>query len=119
GRPVTLRCDEQYDFTGAGSDTLGIAFPQAGIAYLDPSICRALPDPVAPSAAPSVSRARRALVAHGTAEERQGEALVVLAHEAIHLGGERREGVTECLALHAAAPLGVRLVLHQPEGART
>jgi len=95
GRPVTLRCDEQYDFTGAGSDTLGIAFPQAGIAYLDPSICRALRD----------------LVAHGTAGERQGEALVVLAHEAIHLGGERREGVTECLALQAAAPLGVRFGL--------
>lgn len=94
-RPVTLRCDEQYDFTGAGSDTLGIAFPQAGIAYLDPSICRALRD----------------LVANGAAGERQGEALVVLAHEAIHLGGERREGVTECLALQAAVPLGVRFGL--------
>ena len=96
-RHVTLRCDEQYDFTGAGSDTLGIAFPQAGIAYLDPSICRALRD----------------LVADGTAGERQGEALVVLAHEAIHLGGERREGVTECLALQAAVPLGVRFGLSE------
>ena len=95
GRPVTLRCDEQYDFTGAGSDTLGIAFPNAGIAYLDPSICRALRD----------------LVAHRAAGEPQGEALVVLAHEAIHLGGERREGVTECLALQAAVPLGVRFGL--------
>jgi hypothetical protein len=91
-RHVTLRCDEQYDFTGAGSDTLGIAFPRAGIAFLDPSICRALRD----------------LLAHGAAGERQAEALVVLAHEAIHLGGERREGVTECLALQAAIPLGVR-----------
>jgi len=62
GRPVTLRCDEQYDFTGAGSDTLGIAFPGAGIAYLDPSICRALHD----------------LLADGKAGERQAEALVVL-----------------------------------------
>ena len=95
GRPVTLRCDEQYDFTGAGSDTLGIAFPHAGIAYLDPSICRALRD----------------LLANGATGERQGEALVVLAHEAIHLGGERREGVTECLALQAAIPLGVRFGL--------
>jgi hypothetical protein len=91
-RPVTLRCDERYDFTGAGSDTLGIAFPRAGIAYLDPSICRALRD----------------LLADGRAGERQAEALVVLAHEAIHLGGERREGVTECLALQAAVPLGIR-----------
>ena len=98
-RRVTLRCDEQYDFTGAGSDTLGIAFPQAGIAYLDPSICRALRD----------------LVADGAAGERQGEALVVLAHEAIHLGGERREGVTECLALQAAVPLGVRFGLSESE----
>lgn len=91
-RPVTLRCDEAYAFTGAGSDTLGIAFPRAGIAYLDPSVCRALHD----------------LLSGGLAGERQAEALVVLAHEAIHLGGERREGVTECLALQAAVPLGVR-----------
>jgi hypothetical protein len=99
GRPVTLRCDEQYDFTGAGSDTLGIAFPQAGIAYLDPSICRALRD----------------LLANGKAGERQAEALVVLAHEALHLGGERREGVTECLALQAAVPLGVRFGLRESQ----
>jgi hypothetical protein len=32
----------------------------------------------------------------------------VLAHEAVHLGGERREGVTECVALQAAVPLAVR-----------
>jgi hypothetical protein len=94
-RPVTIRCDEQYDFTGAGSDTLGIAFPQAGIAFLDPSICRALRD----------------LLENGHGGERAAEALVVLAHEAIHLGGERREGVTECLALQAAGALGVRFGL--------
>ena len=99
GKPVTIRCDEQYDFTGAGSDTLGIAFPQAGIAYLDPSICRALHD----------------LLANGKAGERQAEALVVLAHEAVHLGGERREGVTECLALQAAVPLGVRFGLSESQ----
>jgi hypothetical protein len=97
GRPVTLRCDEGYAFTGAGSDTLGIAFPRAGIAYLDPIVCRALHD----------------LLAGGSAGEREAEALVVLAHEAIHLGGERREGVTECLALQAAVPLGVRFGLDE------
>ena len=42
-------------------------------------------------------------------DERTAEALVVLAHEAIHLAGERREGVTECLALQAAVPLAARL----------
>ncbi len=91
-RPVTLRCDDGYAFTGAGSDTLGIAFPNAGIAYLDPSICRALRD----------------LATDDDADERTALAVVVLAHEAIHLGGERREGVTECLALQAAVPLAVR-----------
>ncbi len=35
----------------------------------------------------------------------------MLAHEAVHLGGERREGVTECLALQEAVPLAVRLGL--------
>jgi hypothetical protein len=91
-RPVTLRCDDGYSFTGAGSDTLGIAFPSSGIAYLDPSICRTLRD----------------LLENGHAGERQADALVVLAHEAVHLGGERREGVTECLALQAAVPLAIR-----------
>jgi len=94
-RPVTLRCDEGYAFTGAGSDTLGIAFPSAGIAYLDPSICRTLHD----------------LLSNGRAGDAEALALVVLAHEAIHLGGERREGVTECLALQAAVPLGVHFGL--------
>ena len=93
GRPVTLRCDEGYSFTGAGSDTLGIAFPRAGIAYLDTGVCRTLHD----------------LASSGEESRETGEALVVLAHEAIHLGGERREGVTECLALQAAAPIAVRL----------
>jgi len=94
GRPVTIRCDEQYAFTGAGSDTLGVAFPGSGIAYLDQGVCRTLHD----------------LVADGEVDgERTAEALVVLAHEAVHLSGERREGVTECLALQAAVPLAARL----------
>ena len=99
-RPVTLRCDEQYAFTGAGSDTLGVAFPDSGIAYLDQGICRTLHD----------------LVADGkVAGDRTAEAVVVLAHEAVHLSGERREGVTECLALQAAVPLGVRFGLSEPK----
>ncbi len=97
GKPVRIRCDEGYSFTGAGSDTLGIAFPDAGIAYLDPGVCRDLRD----------------VLESGHAGERQAEALVVLAHEAIHLAGERREGVTECLALQAAVRLGVRFGLEE------
>jgi hypothetical protein len=93
-RPVTIRCDERYAFTGAGSDTLGVAFPRSAIAFLDQGICRTLHD----------------LIADGEVhDERTAEALVVLAHEAIHLTGERREGVTECLALQAAVPLAARL----------
>lgn len=96
GRPVRVRCDEGYAFTGAGSDTLGVAFPGSGLAYLDPSICRTLYD----------------LALEGKRDgERTAEAVVVLAHEAVHLGGERREGVTECLALQEAGGVAVRLGL--------
>ncbi len=97
GRPVRMRCDDGYAFTGAGSDTLGIAFPARGLAYLDPSVCRSLHD-----------------LAFGDERgERAAEAVVVLAHEAVHLRGERREGVTECLALQEAVPLATRLGLSE------
>jgi hypothetical protein len=94
GGPVSVRCDESYSFTGAGSDTLGVAFPRARLAYLDQGVCRALYD---------LERG------NGGGGERTAEALVVLAHEAVHLRGERREGVTECLALQEAGPLAVRM----------
>ena len=100
GRPVRIRCDEGYAFTGAGSDTLGIAFPGSRLAYLDPTICRGLYD--------------LAFAGDRRGDQRTADALVVLAHEAVHLGGERREGVTECLALQEAGPLALRLGM--PEG---
>ena len=97
GRPVRVRCDDGYAFTGAGSDTLGVAFPARALAYLDPTVCRSLRD-----------------VAEGDERGERGiDAVVVLAHEAVHLGGERREGVTECLALQEAAPLATRLGLSE------
>ncbi|MGL6278504.1 MAG: hypothetical protein ACRC50_02990 [Gaiella sp.] len=94
GRPVVLDCDERYAFTGARSDALGVAFPARGVTYLHPSVCRALHD-----------------VLGGDVEARPttAEALVVLAHEAVHLRGERRESVTECLALQEGVALGERL----------
>jgi hypothetical protein len=94
GRPVVLECDERYSFTGARSDALGVAFPQRGLTYLRPSVCRALHDVLGGATAARASTA---------------EALVVLAHEAVHLRGERREGVTECLALQEGVTLGERL----------
>jgi hypothetical protein len=96
-RPVRVRCDDGYAFTGAGSDTLGVAFPARALAYLDPSVCRALHD----------------VAAGDERGERGVEAVVVLAHEAVHLRGERREGVTECLALQEAVPLATRLGLDE------
>ena len=104
GASVRVRCDDGYAFTGAGSDTLGVAFPARGLAYLDPSVCRALYD----------------LAYRGDRSGRgqTTDALVVLAHEAVHLGGERREGVTECLALQEAGPLAVRLGLDEAKARR-
>ena len=103
GAAVRVRCDDGYSFTGAGSDTLGVAFPNAGLAYLDPAVCRTLFD--------------RAFRRRGS-DERTIDAVIVLAHEAVHLGGERREGVTECLALQAAGPLAVRLGLREGQARR-
>jgi hypothetical protein len=97
GGSVRIRCDDGYAFTGAGSDTLGVAFPRSALAYLDPTVCRTLYD----------------LAFRGDGSERTIDAVIVLAHEAVHLGGERREGVTECLALQAAGPLAVRLGLDE------
>ena len=71
---------------------------RAGLAYLDQGVCRALRDLVAGG---------------GRGDGRIAEALVVLAHEAVHLRGERREGVTERLALQEAGPLAVRLGLDE------
>ena len=103
GRPVTLRCDVGYAFTGARSDALGVAFPRRALTYLHPSVCRALHELLA-----------------GDTREREdvGEALVVLAHEAIHLRPERREAVTECLALQEGVALGRRLGLPEARAAR-
>jgi hypothetical protein len=99
GAPVRVRCDEGYAFTGAGSDTLGVAFPRSRLAYLDPTVCRTLYD--------------LTLGDDRTVSARTVDAVIVLAHEAVHLGGERREGVTECLALQKAGPLAVRLGLDE------
>jgi hypothetical protein len=100
-RPVTVRCDAAYAYTGVGSDALGVAFARRGLAYLHPSACRALHD-----------------LLDGDRRDRDptGEAILVLAHEAVHLAGERDEAVTECKGLQEGVPLGRRLGL-SPEAA--
>lgn len=97
GRKVTIRCDADYLFTGIGSDALGVAFIRRRLAYLDPFVCRELHD----------------LVFRHQGEQRDdtAEAVLVLAHESVHLAGERDEGVTECKALQEGVKLGARLGL--------
>jgi hypothetical protein len=103
GKPVTVRCDDGYSYTGLGSDALGVAFIDRGLAYLLPAECRTLHDLLA-----------------GDRRERDatGEAVLVLAHEAVHLGGERNEAVTECKALQVGVGLGQRLGLSRDRAHR-
>ena len=97
GKPVTVRCDDSYAFTGVGSDAAGIAFIPRGLAFLQPTICRSL--------------------YRITFEDRVGArddaafAITVLAHEATHLRGLRNEAETECYALQEGVTLGERLGL--------
>lgn len=96
GRPVTVRCDEAYAFTGIGTDALGVAFVQRGLAFLHPDVCRTLHD---------------LLEGDRRARDETGQAVLVLAHEAVHLAGERNEGLTECRGLQEGVALGERLGL--------
>jgi hypothetical protein len=104
GRPVSVRCDDGYAYTGVGSDALGVAFPRRALAFLEPDVCKTL----------------TAVVFDGDRRERAGtaEAVLVLAHEAVHLGGERDEGVTECRALQEGVTLGARLGLPEDRARR-
>jgi hypothetical protein len=103
GRPVTVRCDDGYAYTGAGSDALGVAFIPRGLAFLHPSACRTLHD---------------VLQGEAATDGETGESILVLAHEAVHLAGERDEAVTECKGLQEGVPLGERLGLSADHAAR-
>lgn len=101
--PVTVRCDDGYAYTGIGSDALGVAFIRSRLALLRPDICRRLV----------------AVAFEGDGRERDdtGRAVLVLAHEAVHLSGERDEGVTECRALQEGVSLGQRIGLERAASA--
>jgi len=101
-RDVRVECDSGYTFTGGESDALGVAFPARGLAFLRPSLCRTLHD----------------LIDGETGDARAGEAIVVLAHEAVHLRGVRDEGETECFAVQEGVELGRRLGLSSATAAR-
>jgi hypothetical protein len=95
GRPVVVRCDDSYSFTGVGSDAAGVAFPRRGLAYLQPEICRTL--------------YRIRFDGKLGARDDAALAITVLAHEATHLRGIRNEAETECFALQEGVGLGQRL----------
>ena len=97
GRPVTVRCDDSYSFTGVGSDAAGVAFIPRALAYLQPAICRSL--------------YRITFEGSLGARDDAAFAITVLAHEATHLRGVRNEAETECLALQEGVSLGRRLGL--------
>jgi hypothetical protein len=97
GRPVTVQCDDEYAFTGVGSDAAGVAFISRGLAFLQPSICRSL---------------YRIAFEHQVGDRDDAAfAITVLAHEATHLRGIRNEAETECYALQEGVELGRRLGL--------
>jgi hypothetical protein len=97
GHPVRVVCDEAYAFTGVGSDAAGVAFIERALAYLEPSVCRSL--------------YRIAFEKKIGARDDAAFAITVLAHEAVHLRGERNEAETECQALQEGVALGERLGL--------
>jgi hypothetical protein len=97
GRPVTVQCDDEYAFTGVGSDAAGVAFISRGLAFLQPSICRSL---------------YRIAFEHQVGDRDDAAfAITVLAHEATHLRGIHNEAETECYALQEGVELGRRLGL--------
>lgn len=97
GKPVTLRCDDGYAFTGVGSDAAGVAFIPRALAYLSPGICMSL----------------HRISVEGRLGPRDDAAfaITVLAHEATHLRGVRNEAETECFAIQDGVDLGQRLGL--------
>jgi hypothetical protein len=94
-RPVTVRCDDGYAYTGVGSDAAGVAFIPRALAYLQPTVCRSL--------------YRIAFEQHIGARDDAAFAITVLAHEATHLRGISNEAETECYALQEGVALARRL----------
>jgi hypothetical protein len=91
GRPVEVRCDESGEVVGAVQHSEGAARVGGRVAYLTPQRCHDL---------------YRVAFEGEIAFNRTARALVVLAHEAWHLRGERDEGRTECFALQSGVELG-------------
>ena len=103
GRPVQIRCDEAGEFVGAVQHTEGVAVVGGRVAYLTPQRCHDL---------------YRVAFENDVAFSQTARALVVLAHEAWHLRGERNEGRTECFAFQSGVELGVRFGLSEETAQR-
>jgi hypothetical protein len=97
GKPVRVLCDEEYAFTGTGSDAAGVAFIPRGVAYLEPTVCRSL--------------FRIAFEHRVGGRDDAAFAITVLAHEATHLRGVSNEAEAECYALQEGVGLAERLGL--------
>lgn len=96
-RPVIVRCDDGYAFTGVGSDAAGVAFIPRALAYLETTVCRSL---------------YRIVFEHRVgARDDAAFSVTVLAHEAVHLRGVHDEAETECFAIQEGVALGQRLGL--------
>jgi hypothetical protein len=97
-KPVTVRCDEGGEYVGAVQHADGVAIVGGNLAYLTPERCLDL---------------YRLAFKDEVRSSQTGRAIAVLAHESLHLRGERNEGTTECYALQTGVELGERLGLSE------
>lgn len=105
GKPVTVHCDGRLLWAYNRWRTLQISAGEQGFAqiggnqaYLSPGICSELDSLVA-----------NPTLRHGGALLKEERAVLVLAHESMHLAGEASESAADCEAGHAAAKTAVAL----------
>jgi hypothetical protein len=99
GRPVEMRCGYQVDWRPDDPSWLGYVFWQNGTPQygaVSPSVCWSL---ILLAADPENTVASSLSGENALAVQGQGQAVLVFAHEAVHLAGVSDEGQTECKAM--------------------